>query len=392
MNEQYSFPAKLKNRCFALMAIGVLALIIGFVVYHDHPERVWANLLVNSTFFLGLSIGAGFFLAAHYVAYGGWQVVVRRVPEAVTRLIPVFGLILLAVIIIGGPYIYEYRNATIVANDVIIQGKMSYLNLPFMVIRFIFFVGTLAFLGYRMRTSSVLEDSAPLGDLTYYKKNLTYGSIYIVVFAVYILISAWDWLMSIDVHWFSTMDGWYVFGSFWVASAAAITLLVIYLKSKGYLQEVNANHIHNLGLIMFAFSIFWTYLVFDQYMLQWYANIPEETTYYQFRLEHYRWLFYSIFIINFLFPFLLLIRRDSKRKIRVMVIGATAILIGHFIDFFLMIFPGVVKAAWHFGLLELLTPCFFIGLYIFVTMTGLTKASLVPKNDPMLKESLHHHI
>jgi hypothetical protein len=392
MNEQYSFPAKLKNLSFALMAIGVLAIITGFAVFHDHPERVWANLLISSTFFLGLSIGAGFFLAAHYVAYGGWQVVLRRVPEAITRLTPIFGLILLAVIIIGGPHIYEYRNATIVANDTIIQGKMSYLNLTFMVIRFIFFVGTLAFLGYRMRTASVLEDNAPMGDLTYYKKNLTYGSIYIVVFAVYILISAWDWLMSIDVHWFSTMDGWYVFGSFWVAAAAAITLVVIYLKSQGYLQVVNANHIHNLGLIMFAFSIFWTYLVFDQYMLQWYANIPEETKYYQFRLEHYRWLFYAIFLINFLFPFLVLMKRDSKRKNQVMVIAASAILIGHFIDYFLMIFPGVVKANWNFGLLELLTPCFFIGLYIFVTMTGLTKASLVPKNDPLLKESLNHHI
>ncbi len=392
MNEQYSFPAKLKNLSFTLMAIGILAIITGFIVYHDHPERVWANLLISSTFFLGLAIGAGFFLASHYVAYGGWQVVLKRVPEAITRLVPYFGLILLAVIIIGGPYIYEYRNATIAENDTIILGKMSYLNLPFMIIRFVFFVGSLAFLCYKMRTTSVLEDSAPIGDLTYYRKNLTYGSIYIVVFAVYILVSAWDWLMSIDVHWFSTMDGWYVFGSFWVSAAAAITLVVIYLKSKGYLQVVNANHIHNLGLIMFAFSIFWTYLVFDQYMLQWYANIPEETVYYQFRLEHYRWLFYAIFVINFFTPFLVLMKRDSKRKNKIMVFAACAILIGHFIDYFLMVFPGVVKANWHFGLLELLVPCFFIGLYIFVTMNGLTKASLVPKNDPLLKESLQHHI
>jgi len=392
MNEQFSFPVKLKNLSFALIAIGLLAIITGFVVYHDHPERVWANLLISSTFFLGLSIGAGFFLAAHYVAYGGWHIVLKRVPEAVTRLTPFFGLILLAVIIIGGPYIYEYRDATIVANDVIIKGKMSYLNLPFMIIRFLFFVGTLAFLGYRMRTTSALEDNATPGDLSFYKKNLTYGSIYIVVFAVYILISAWDWLMSIDVHWFSTMDGWYVFGSFWVSSAAAITLIVIYLKSKGYLPAVNANHIHNLGLIMFAFSIFWTYLLFDQYMLQWYANIPEETKYYQFRLEHYRWLFYSIFLINFLFPFLLLMKRGSKRKTQVMVVAASAILIGHFIDFFLMIFPGVVKANWSFGLLEILTPCLFVGIYILLAFNGLTKVSLMPKNDPLLKESLHHHI
>jgi hypothetical protein len=314
------------------------------------------------------------------------------VPESITRLTPIFGLILLAVIIIGGPYLYEYRNAAAVANDPIIQGKMSYLNLPFLIIRFIVFVGTLGFLGYKMRTASVLEDSQPLGDLTYYKKNLTYGSIYIVFFAVYILISAWDWIMSIDVHWYSTMDGWYIFGSFWVSSAAAITLVVIYLKSKGYLQQVNANHIHNLGLIMFAFSIFWTYLVFDQYMLQWYANLPEETKYYQFRLEHYRWVFYSIFLINFLFPFLVLMKRGSKRKNQVMVIAASAILIGHFTDYFLMVFPGVMKSNWSFSFLELGTPCVFIGMYIFVTFTGLTKAALVPKNNPLLKESLHHHI
>lgn len=392
MNEQFSFPAKLKNLSFALIAIGVIAIIAGFAYYHDSVQRVWANLLISGTFFLGLSIGAGFFLAAHYVAYGGWYVVMKRVPEAVTRLTPIFGLILLLIIIVGGPHLYEYRNADAVAHDPIIQGKMSYLNLPFMIIRFVFFVGTLAFLGYKMRSASVAEDNAQIGDLSYYKNNLTYGSIYLVVFAVYILVSAWDWLMSIDVHWFSTMDGWYIFASFWVSSAAAITLLIIYLKSKGYFKEVNANHIHNLGLIMFAFSIFWTYLLFDQYMLQWYANIPEETKYYQFRLENYRWVFYTIWAINFFFPFLLLMKRGAKRKIQVMVIAAAAILIGHFIDYFLMVFPGVVKADWSFGFLELLTPCAFIGLYIFVTMTGLTKAPLVPKNNPFLKESLHHHI
>jgi len=331
-------------------------------------------------------------LAAHYVAYGGWWVVIKRIPESVTRLTPFYGVILLAVIIFGGPYLYEYRNAAAVAADPIIQGKMAYLNLPFMLIRFVFFVSTLAFLAFKMRESSVLEDKQPYGDLTYYKKNLTYGSIYLIVFAVYILISAWDWIMSLDVHWFSTMDGWYVFASFWVSAAAALTLIIIYLKNQGYLKEVNANHIHNMGLIMFAFSVFWTYLLFDQYMLQWYANIPEETVYYQFRLDHYRWVFYSIWLINFFTPFLVLMKREQKRKMKVMTYVAVIILIGHFVDYFLMVFPSVMKANWSIGLVELLTPCAFVGIYIFVAFTGLTKAPLVPKNNPMLKESLHHHI
>jgi len=392
MNEQFVFSSRLKTFSFALMAIGVLALLSGIFYYHDHIERVWANLLINSTFFLGLSIGAGFFLAAHYVAYGGWHVVIKRIPEAVTRLIPIFALIVFIVVFFSGSHIYEYRDSSVVASDKLIQGKMPYLNFTFMMVRFIFFISAITFLTYQMRRASTLEDGEPLGDLTYYKKNLSFGSIYLVVFAVYILISAWDWIMSIDVHWFSTMMGWYVFASFWVSSAAAITLIVIYLKKQGYLKMVNENHIHNLGLLMFAFSIFWTYLVFCQYMLIWYANIPEETTYFHYRLDHYRWVFYAIFLLNFFTPFLVLMKRDSKRKISVMMTAACIILFGHFVDFFLMVFPGVVKSDWSFGFLEILLPCAFIGIYIYVTMWGLTKASLVPKNNPFLKESLNHHI
>src|SRR4030095_4083706 len=152
-------------------------------------------------------------------------------------------------------------------------------------IRFAFFVGILMSLILLMRKNSKLEDQ--FGGLNYYRNNLTWASLFLLFFAIYILITAWDWLMSLDVHWYSTMFGWYSFASFWVTSCAVNTLIILYLKRKGYLGVVNENHYHEMGLLMFAFSIFWTYVTFCQFMLIWYANIPEETEYFRERYDHF---------------------------------------------------------------------------------------------------------
>jgi hypothetical protein len=276
----------------------------------------------------------------------------------------------------------------VVANDPILRGKTAYLNLPFFFIRFAFFVGILLTLTYLMRKNSLAEDEA--GGIKYYKNNLTWASLFLLFFAIYILITSWDWLMSLDPHWYSTMFGWYTFASFWVTGVAVTTLVVIYLKRKGYLAVVNNNHLHDLGKLMFAFSIFWTYVTFCQFMLIWYANIPEETEYFRQRYDHYMWVFYLIFIMNFVAPFLVFMSRDAKRKRQVLTIGASIIIIGHFIDFYLVVMPGAVGNHAGLGLMEVATPLCFAGLFIYVVFTNLTRANLVPKHDPFLDESLHH--
>lgn len=389
LNEQFQFPARLKLISVVLMILGLLGIIIGYFMYQGEDiKRFWANLLLNAVYIHGIVMACAFFLAATYVAYGGWQIVLRRVPEAIAMILPFTGIILFIVLMAGHSALYEWTDSNAVNQDPIIAGKVPYLNMPFFIVRFIFFVGILTLLAYLMRRYSVKEDQ--IHDLKYYKSNLTWASLFLVFYAVYILITAWDWLMSLDVHWYSTMFGWQNFAGFWVTACAVITLVVLNLKKRGYLKLVNENHLHELGLMMFAFSIFWTYVTFDQFMLIWYANIPEETEYFRARYDHFLYLFYFTWIINFCAPFLILMSRDAKRKPQVLATAAIIIIIGHFIDFYLMVMSPVLGGDAGFGILEICTPLFFIGLFIYLVYTNLTKASLVPRNDPFLDESLHH--
>jgi hypothetical protein len=197
--------------------------------------------------------------------------------------------------------------------------------------------------------------------------------------------------MSVDPHWFSTLFGWYVFASFFVSGITTIALFTLYLKSKGLLEEVNNSHIHDLAKFMFGISIFWTYLWFSQFMLIWYADIPEEVTYYAMRFESYKVPFLGMLALNFLFPLLVIMRSDYKRIPWFVQIVGIIILTGHYLDFYIMIMPGTVGAHWSIGIPEIGGILFFVGLFLFVVATALAKNPLTPKGSPLLGESKHFH-
>jgi cytochrome bd-type quinol oxidase subunit 2 len=202
----------------------------------------------------------------------------------------------------------------------------------------------------------------------------------------------WLWIMSINAHWYSTMFSWYTFASCFVAACALITLFIIFLKNLGYLEFTNREHLHNMGLFIFAFSIFWTYLWFSQFMLIWYANIPEETTYFEPRLHGpYRGIFWFNLIINFVAPILILMTRNSKRNYGTMTMMSILILFGHWLDFYQMIFPSISPFHIPFMLPDIGIGLGFVGLIMLVTGRALAKAPLIPKNHPFLKESIIHH-
>jgi hypothetical protein len=203
---------------------------------------------------------------------------------------------------------------------------------------------------------------------------------------------AWDWIMSIDPHWFSTLFGWYTFAGLFVSAVTVITMIAIYLKMNGYMPELNQNHLHDLGKFMFAFSIFWTYLWFSQYMLIWYANIPEEVTYYMVRFREYKAPMLTFLALNFLAPLLVLMSRDSKRNMYFAMVAGILILFGHYLDHFVMIMPGSVGVEWSFGLIDLGLVALYAGLFIQVVFRSLAKAPLIPAHHPMLTESKLHHI
>ena len=286
-------------------------------------------------------------------------------------------------------HLFVWMDPAVVAKDHLIQGKSGYLNVPFFLIRAVVFLGGwILYRTYTRKNSLALDET---NDLSYYKKNFKASAGFLAFFLVSESMMSWDWIMSVDPHWFSTLFGWYVFASFFVSGITTIALITLYLKSKGYLEHINNSHFHDLAKFMFGISVFWTYLWFSQFMLMWYANIPEEVTYYKFRIEHYNLPFFGMVVMNFVFPILILINTDFKRVPWIITMAGIIILSGHYLDFHNMIFPATVGDQWFIGAAELGSLAFFAGLFIFVVFTALSKAPLLAKGNPLIEESKHFH-
>lgn len=384
---------KIKTISIILAAIGIVSIIIGFVT---DVQREWASLLFNNFFFFAIALAAAFFVAVQYVSNSGWSIVIQRVPEAIGTYLPV-ALVLMAIIILGGMHsIYHWSHHDLYDPnsehyDPIIAGKQAYLNLPFFIIRMVVYMAGWLGLFYLIRKNSIAADFAPLGDNTLYKKNFRLSAIFIVFFAVTSSASSWDWLMSIDTHWFSTLFGWYIFSGMFVSSLVVITLTVLYLKSKGALPSVNDSHIHDLGKFVFAFSIFWTYLWVSQFLLYWYANIPEEITYYQERFQNFKTPLLIMLAINFVMPVLILMTRAAKQNAKILMILGAILLVGHWVDLYLLVMPGIMGNEASVGIHEIGSFFFFAGAFLFVVFNNMSKVSLEIKNHPYIEESVHHH-
>jgi hypothetical protein len=396
----------------ALMGIGILSVLVGYFMYGTGDEesqaRFWGTMLQNSVYFLLVVNAAMFFICATTLAMAGFQMAFRRVTEAISVAVIPLGIIafciLMALIFGHQHHIYHWLTPS---GDKVLEGKSSFLNPTFFIIWTTLTIGLWIGLGYKMRAISRELDENPIPDVEtgkkYIFKNTVWGSLYLVWFALTVASTVpWLWLMSIDAHWYSTMYSWYTFASTFVAGMALIAIFVIYLKNLGYLELVNEEHLHDIGKFMFAFSIFWTYLWFSQYMLIWYSNQPEETIYFTDRIgnhEHsngYKGLFFLNLIINFLAPILILMRRGSKRNYTTMTFMAVLIIFGHWLDFYQMVFPSLTKDAsgqTHvpLNLFDFGVAAGFVGLIMFSTARALTKAPLLAKNHPFFKESIIHH-
>ncbi|MFV8268659.1 quinol:cytochrome C oxidoreductase [Flavobacterium sp. GT2N3] len=361
-------------------------------VLHQLQNKPWSALYVACIFFMLVSLGVLVFYAIQQVAQAGWSPVLFRVMQGITSYLPVGSVIFFVILILCGlhlNHIFIWLDPEVVANDKLIANKAGYLNFPFWIVRAAIFLTVWSLYHYFSRKNCLAQDEA--NDDLFYKKNFNISAMFLVFFIVSESIMSWDWIMSIDPHWFSTLFGWYVFSSFFVSSITTIALVTLYLKAKGVLEHVNTSHIHDLAKFMFGFSIFWTYLWFSQYMLIWYANIPEEVTYFITRIELYNLPFFGAVVLNFVFPLLILVNTDFKRITWVMVMAGVVILVGHYIDFFNMIMPGTVGDRWFIGIPEIASVLFFLGLFIYVVFNALTKAPLLAKRNPFIEESKHFH-
>lgn len=361
-------------------------------VLHQLQNKPWSALYVACIFFMLITMGVLAFYAIQQVAQAGWSPVLFRVMQGITAYLPVGSVIFFILLLMAGfhfNHLFPWLDPEVVAHDKLIQNKAGYLNFPFWIVRAaIFLLGWNLYRFYSRKNCLAQDEST---DNSYYKKNFNISAMFLVFFIVTESIMSWDWIMSLDPHWFSTLFGWYVFASFFVSGITTICMITLYLKSVGYLEHVNTSHIHDLAKFMFGISVFWTYLWFSQFMLIWYANIPEEVTYFVQRIEDYNLPFFGAVVMNFVFPILILINTDFKRITWVLVMAGTVILLGHYIDFFNMIMPATVGDQWFIGASELGSISFFLGLFIFVVFSALTKAPLLPKRNPYIEESKHFH-
>lgn len=426
---QYTFDSKSKTTLLAGIGLGVLCMIATWFADpaqiaegHTHM-RFWTNFLHNTVFFTGIAFISLFVLAAFTTAYAGWYVLFKRIWEAYSFfLIP--GLILLLILGVGNithfHHLYHWADAAEVANDRVLLGKSGFLNNTWYTGGTLVVVGLWIFFAMKLRSLSLEEDRSGTADYSIHRKIRIWCATFMPIAAFSSAAMIWLWVMSVDAHWYSTMFAWYSTASWFVSATALTILMLIYLKSKGYYTQVTEEHLHDLGKFLFAFSVFWTYLWFDQYMLIWYANVGEETIYFKTRIDQFPVLFYGNLIINFVLPFLILMRNTTKRKYGTLIFTSVLLFFGHWWDFFLMIKPGTLETAEHVahmhaessdhgdhaahaassfiegftipGLLEIGTFIGFLCLFLFVAYSQLAKADLIPLNDPYLEESTHHEV
>ncbi|MEO1625395.1 MAG: hypothetical protein AAFV25_09565 [Bacteroidota bacterium] len=471
---QFVFERKQKITLISFMVLGALCLAGSYVMDStmDHT-RFWTNLLHNAVFFTGISFLGLFVLAAFTTAFAGWYTVMKRIWEAYAQFLPI-GLLLLLPVIAGvwlhWHHLYHWAMDGIAdpehANyDRIIAGKSAFLNKEFYTISTILVLGIWYFFATRIRKISVSEDASGMPTFEHHHRLRATSAVFLAIAGFSSVVLIWQWVMSIDAHWYSTMFAWYSTASWFVACLALTIMMLVYLKSKGYYEEVTEEHLHDLGKFLFAFSVFWTYLWFSQYMLIWYANNGEETIYFRQRYDSYPVLFYGNLVINFVLPFFILMRNSTKRKYGTLIFTSLIVFFGHWWDYFYMIKPGALinvqhashaghghgdgshgahgaegahsaagdhaghgeaghsgadhaadgahgayeaghDAAGHGadhaagfvdgftlpGLLEIGIFLGFTALFIYVVFNHMSKAALVPKNDPYLEESLHHHV
>ena len=411
MTQSFELPGGYKKWTYALIGIGAAALIYGLIAlkpfaHGAHGEitdgtRFWAVMLQNCTFWLLITNASMFFIGVTTLAMGGWQVALRRVPEAISSVVPVLAiinfLILMAIVWGGHDDIYHWVNKETVENDHILKGKSGFLNPVFYSVWSAITLLIWWLVGKKMRSLSLKTDEG--GHMDYetgkwwINQNIIWASVFIVFFGLTVGSTIpWLWIMSIDAHWYSTMFSWYTFASTFVAGMSLIALYVIFLKNRGQLEYVTDEHLHDVGKFMFAFSVFWTYLWFSQYMLIWYANMPEETGYFKIRVQGpFRGIFFLNLIINFICPFLILMKKASKRNYTVMVFTAVLIIFGHWLDFWQMVMPGALKEKAQLSFFEFGIAALFIGIIMWRAGVYISKYPLTAKNHPFLKESMIHH-
>ncbi len=384
-----------KKLPMAFGAIGVGGLLVAFALKGSDPAKFWSSYLTAVMWGLAITLGGLWFVIVQHAARAGWSIVVRRIAENLMLALPVVAALMLPLVFLGTHDLFHWSHPEAVEHDPILKAKAPYLNEGQFHIRAFVYVGlwtAFAWAYWRWSTAQdTARDAAPFSH-----KMRRWAPVAIISFALSLTFGAFDWLMSLDPHWFSTIFGIYFFAGCVSAVAATIALTVILLHRSGYLRGVvTAEHFHDLGKMMFSFTVFWGYIGFSQFFLIWYASIPEETYWYSYR-GHGDWLTLSLVLVfsRFVLPFLGIMSRKIKRNPRTLAFWCVWILVAEFLDMYWLVQPALAhtRGVEHIrpDLFDVTTLVGVGGLLLAVFTWGLTNRALVPLKDPRLEESLNH--
>ena len=372
---------------YALMTIGLLSFLIGL---YTNPQRTWGSYLLNHSFFMGMGFGAMFFLVVHYLASSGWVVAVRRIPESfASYLIAAFAFTV--ILFMGLGKIYPWTNHAMMLVDPALQHKAGYFSVPFFMARVVVFFVLMIYFMRKMLSISLVQDV--VGGTAGLNQQKKLSAAFLVVFAPLFTVFTVDLFKSLDPKWFSTIFGVYVFIGFVQASIAMMIIVIRFLQNSAYMELVTEDHFHDLGKYLFGFSIFWAYIGVSQYLLIWYANLPEETSFYLARQQG-SWLGMSIAlpILRFALPFLLLLPRGAKRCRNYLSMVSVVVLVGAWVDLSWIILPSFLPHGFSFAWQDIGLFLGFLGFFLFFIRSYFSRNSLVPVKDPYLHETLHHHV
>ena len=386
METKFTLNQRYKIICFGLIIIGIAAFVYGYLT---NPTEAWANLLLNNYYFLSIAIGASFFMALQYITQSGWSAMFKRVPEAMSSFIPVAAIVML-LIFFGMDHLYHWAHHGAAETDPVIAHKAPYLNIPFFFIRIVIYFSLWMVLTHLLRKFSIQEDLE--GGLKYFEKSELYSKIYIFLLGFTFSLASFDWIMSLDVHWFSNIFALKMFVTGFYHGVAMLALIVILLHERGHYKELNSSHMMDFSRYIFMLSILWGYFFFAQFMLIWFSNIPEETIYYA-KMWNNGWkaLFYVKIVLNWFLPFMILMSKKADRNRQIVKWVAIILIFGQWIDMYIHIFPAITITP-VFGFIEIGAFLGFAGLFALVFGYTLSKAAMIPANHPYLEESLYHHV
>jgi len=366
--------------------IGLVGIILTFFV--SGRERFWINWIIWFLFLLTAGLGCLFIVALEHLVGARWSVPLRRIPERLSGLV-ILMIPASLVALFSLPELYPWTDQVVLENP-IVSGKAVWLNVPFFSFRVAACAVLWAFSYWIFVGGSIRQDLH--GDPRYNLRVRRFAPVFMALFGITLTLVAFDWISSLDPIWYSDIFGVYLFSGTFLAGLALTTLTILYLKGQGRLLKVTADHLYNLGGFLFAFIVFWAYIGFAQYLLMWYANIPEEVTWYKIRLEG-GWgiVLIAMALLHFLVPFFVLMARNVKSDPRFLAAAAALVLFSHLLDLYWMIFPALDNGS-VFGWQELSFAILFVSGALLWIRRSMNRGADMPVGDPMLREGLEFRL